>query len=158
MDERLASLDWMRGFVMVVMALDHASTSWNAGHLRTDSFFLYTAGMELPAAQFLSRWISHLCAPTFLFLAGTSLALSVERHRGAGVAESAIDRDILIRGLFIALLDVAYISFIWMPGQWILQVLYAIGFAMILMVPLRRLPTKEIVPSWFTVRRRCFSI
>jgi uncharacterized membrane protein len=78
--ERVAALDWMRGLVMVLMSLDHASEMFNAGRVVTDAVFIYKPGTPLPVAQFLVRWITHLCAPTFVFLAGTSLALSVERR------------------------------------------------------------------------------
>jgi uncharacterized membrane protein len=148
MKERLPALDWMRGIVMVLMAIDHASTSYNAGRLVTDSAWLYTPGMELPAGQFVTRWISHLCAPTFLFLAGTALALSVERRRQQGVASGSIDRDLLTRGLIILLLDPLYISFIWplpAPITFVLQVLYAIGFSFLVMIALRRLGTRWLL-------------
>src|SRR5207244_6145444 len=70
--ERVRPLDWLRGMVMVLMAVDHASGTFNAGRLVTDSTALYEPGTPLPAAQFLTRWITHLCAPTFVFLAGAS--------------------------------------------------------------------------------------
>ena len=74
---RLPAIDAMRGIVMVLMAMDHASHVFNAGRYVRDSFIWYRAGSEIPAAQFLTRWVTHLCAPTFLFLAGLVLALSV---------------------------------------------------------------------------------
>ncbi len=64
---RLAAIDWMRGLVMVLMAIDHASLAFNGGRLGDDSWFAHQAGSELPAAQFFTRWITHLCAPTFVF-------------------------------------------------------------------------------------------
>ena len=48
---RLVPLDWMRGLVMVLMALDHSSDAFNAGRLFTDSTTLYRRGTPLPAAQ-----------------------------------------------------------------------------------------------------------
>ena len=81
---RLAALDWMRGLVMVLMAIDHSSDAFNAGRLFTDAAFMWHPGAPLPAAQFLTRWITHLCAPTFLFLAGTSLAFTVSRQEASG--------------------------------------------------------------------------
>src|ERR1043165_2720013 len=77
---RLAPLDWMRGIVMVLMSIDHSSEAFNAGRLFTDSMFFYRPGTPLPLWQFLTRFIPHLCAPTFVFLAGTGLAFSVERQ------------------------------------------------------------------------------
>ena len=78
---RVASIDWMRGFVMVLMTVDHASMAFDAHHLDNDSALYANAStMALPAAEFFTRWMTHLCAPTFVFLMGTSLALSVERR------------------------------------------------------------------------------
>ena len=139
MKHRYVALDWMRGIVMVLMAIDHASGAFNKGRLFTDSAFIYEAGTRLPTLQFFTRWITHICAPTFLFLAGTALALSLERRERAGESNTSIDRYLLTRGLIIALLDPILISWFWNPGSIMLQVLYAIGMSLIFMIPLRRL-------------------
>jgi uncharacterized membrane protein len=140
--ERLVWIDWMRGFVMVVMALDHASMFFNGGRVSEDSALLYTPGAPLPLAQFLTRWITHLCAPTFVFLAGTALALSVARRVERGDSAAKIDEQLAIRGLVIlgceALMSAA-------GERAFLQVLYAIGASMLLMVLLRRLPAVWLV-------------
>jgi uncharacterized membrane protein len=135
---RLPAIDAMRGIVMVLMALDHASYAFNAGRYARDSSAWYPAGAEIPAVQFLTRWVTHLCAPTFLFLAGFVLALSVARRLARGEPGRSIDRDIFIRGIFIALLDPFWMS-IGFGGNITFQVLYAIGASFCLMVPLRRL-------------------
>src|SRR5258705_5205286 len=116
--ERLLAIDWLRGFVMMVMAVDHASVMFNAGRTALDSaypidaFFepAWTPGSALPAAQFFTRWITHLCAPTFLFLSGTSLALSTPGRAARGYSALAIDRHLLARGLVLIALDAAWIS------------------------------------------------
>ena len=78
---RIAAIDWMRGLVMLLMVIDHASMAFDGHHVAEDSALYAGAGtMALPAAEFFTRWITHLCAPTFVFLAGTALALSVERE------------------------------------------------------------------------------
>jgi uncharacterized membrane protein len=123
---------------MVFMALDHASHAFNAGRYVRDAFVWYPAGSEIPAAQFFIRWVTHLCAPTFLFLAGFVLALSVVRRQSRGDPERRIDRDILMRGIFILLLDPFWMSF-GFGGNIIFQVLFAIGASFCLMAPLRRL-------------------
>ena len=143
---RLSAIDWMRGIVMVLMTVDHASAHFNAGRLMTDGAFMYTPGAPLPAAQFLTRWVSHLCAPTFVFLAGTALALSVEKRRAKGEPARALDRFIVTRGLVIAALDPIWMSWAFTrPGTVLLQVLYAIGLSLILMAPLRRLSTRAML-------------
>ena len=90
---------------MVLMAVDHSSDAFNGGRLFTDAARFWQAGTPLPAAQFLTRWITHICAPTFLFLAGTGLAFTVSRQVASGGrpgAQWAIDRYIGVRGLIIA--------------------------------------------------------
>ncbi len=142
---RLAPLDWMRGLVMILMAIDHSSGAFNGGHLFTDAAFLYHAGAPLPVAQFLTRWITHLCAPTFLFLAGTGLAFTVAKQRERGVGARDIDHYIFARGLLIAAFEL-WISFFVMPkGKVLLQVLYGIGSSYLFMIPLRRLPDRAAI-------------
>lgn len=148
---RLAPIDRMRGIVMILMASDHAAAAFFSGRLMTDSVYLYTPETALPALAFLSRWVSHICAPTFLFLAGTSLALSIAKRRARGVSQFAIDRDLLIRGLLIISVDMFLISWLWRPGAFLLQVMFAIGAAMILMIPMRRLPTGWLVAAALVV-------
>jgi len=136
---RVVALDWMRGFVMVLMTVDHASEMFNAGRHVSDAFFLYKAGTAIPVVQFLVRWVTHLCAPTFVFLAGASLALSTTKRLKAGESEASIDRSILVRGLLIAMLDPLWMSWAFTPGSILLQVLFAIGTSFVCMVPLRRM-------------------
>jgi uncharacterized membrane protein len=134
--KRIAAIDWMRGFVMILMVIDHASMAFNKLHNSTDSAALYVSGTTLPEFEFFTRWISHLCAPVFVFLAGTALAISVERKVSRGIDSWQIDKDILYRGAFIALLDPTIISLF--SGRMTIQVLYAIGVAMMCMALLRR--------------------
>ena len=159
--QRIATIDWMRGLVMILMIIDHASMAFDGGHLSEDSaLYPGAATMALPAAEFFTRWITHICAPTFVFLAGTSLALSIERRVLKGLDGWEIDRNILIRGAIIALMDPTLISF--GSGWWKFSVLTAIGVSMMCMAPLRRLPTwglllvgvgwiagGELVTGWF---------
>ena len=135
---RLPAIDAMRGIVMVLMAMDHASHAFNAGRYVTDSIAWYPPGAEIPAAQFLTRWVTHLCAPTFLFLAGLVLALSVAKRLSRGDAERTIDKDVFTRGIFILLLDPFWMR-IGFGGNITFQVLYAIGASLCCMVLLRRL-------------------
>jgi len=150
--KRLVALDWMRGLVMVLMALDHASVMLNAGRVAEDSAATYIAGAPLPLDQFLTRWVTHLCAPTFVFLAGTALALSAGRRAARGESAST-DRDLLVRGTLLILFDAVYMTRI--SGQTLLlQVLYAIGLSMILMIALRRLDPRVLAglgAAWFVL-------
>src|SRR5213594_1641204 len=93
---RVDSIDLLRGLVMVVMALDH--TRGYFSDVRTygpDS--LYQASLAL----FLTRWITHFCAPTFVFLAGTGAFLWAAKGRTQG----EISRYLLTRGLWLVLLE-----------------------------------------------------
>lgn len=143
---RVAAIDWMRGFVMILMVIDHCSMAFDRNHknMAYDSAMYPEAlTVPLPALEFLTRWITHLCAPTFVFLAGTSLAISIERKVARGVAAAEIDRSIVVRGAIIALLDPTIVSL--GSGRWTFQVLFAIGVSMMLMAPLRRLPTRILL-------------
>ncbi|MXW06476.1 MAG: DUF1624 domain-containing protein [Gemmatimonadetes bacterium] len=136
---RMAAIDWMRGLVMVLMAIDHASLAFNGGRLADDSWYAHEAGTALPAAQFFTRWITHLCAPTFVFLAGTALALSFERRRLAGARDRDLDRHLFKRALVILAFELLW----WSPFS--LQVLFAIAMGLICMIPLRRLSTRTLL-------------
>lgn len=148
---RIAAIDWMRGFVMILMIFDHASMSFDRNHLDHDSALYPDAmTMALPADEFFTRWMTHICAPTFVFLAGTALALSIERRVARGESAWSIDRNILIRGVIIALLDPTIVSL--GLGHVSLSVLTAIGVSMMAMTVLRRLPTWGLVAfgaGWF---------
>jgi uncharacterized membrane protein len=152
----------MRGFVMVLMAIDHASETWNADRFSADSAYLldptsglpvFIPGTLIPAADFLTRWVTHLCAPTFLFLSGTSLALSVEKRAHAGEDPRVLDRHLFIRALVILSLE-GCLSLMAGMGIVILQVLFAIGMSLLAMIVLRRLETHWLVGAalaWFVV-------
>jgi uncharacterized membrane protein len=145
----------MRGFVMLLMAIDHASEMFNGGRISTDS--AYVAGPHaiatgvgqiqaaLPLDQFLTRWITHLCAPTFLFLTGTSLALSTESRRNRGDTPGAIDLHLLIRALVLLAFELLLSTLAGGFGFVFLQVLYAIACGIVAMIPLRRFPTSWLV-------------
>jgi uncharacterized membrane protein len=137
---RIAAIDWMRGLVMILMIIDHASMAFDGSHVSHDSAFYADAmSMALPAGEFFTRWITHLCAPTFVFLAGTALALSIERRVAKGAKASEIDRTMITRGAIIALFDLTIISL--GSGYLNLGVLLAIGLSFICMAFLRRFPT-----------------
>lgn len=135
----MAAIDWMRGLVMVLMAIDHASLAFNGGRLGGDSWYAHEPGSALPAAQFFTRWITHLCAPTFVFLAGTALALSFERRRLAGARDRDLDGHLFKRALVILAFELLW----WSPFS--LQVLFAIAMGLICMIPLRRLSTRTLL-------------
>lgn len=135
--QRIAAIDWLRGIVMILMALDHASWYFNTNRIFADSILLYEPGVQFASDQFFTRWITHICAPTFIFLAGASIAISNFQQRQQGINEAVIERELLLRGAFITLIDLCLFSLV--SGKPIFQVLYAIGISMMLMAPLQRL-------------------
>ena len=127
---RLDSIDLLRGLVMVLMALDHARDYFTA--VRFDPLDLTQTSPGL----FLTRWITHFCAPVFVFLAGTSAYLvSLRRSR------SELSRLLWTRGLWLIFLEVVVINFAWTfePG-FFLQVIWVIGCSMLILSLLVHLP------------------
>lgn len=133
---RLESIDLLRGLLMLLMAIDHSRDFFSAAS-RIDP----TGPTESWPALFATRWITHLCAPGFVALAGASVYL--QRERGKSAAQ--MSKLLATRGLWLIVLEFTVVSFGWSfafaPG---LQVIWAIGFAMLFLAALRRLPTFAI--------------
>lgn len=138
-DRRLASIDLVRGLVMVVMALDHVRDMMMASGPAGPDFA--HAGLPL----FLTRWVTHLCAPTFVLLAGTGAYL----YGATGRRTTDVARFLLTRGAWLVLVEVTVVSFAWNfnlgPASTIpLQVIWAIGCSMIALAALVWLPVPAI--------------
>lgn len=143
---RIAAIDWMRGLVMIVMTLDHASHAFNAGRLVTDGSTLYDPAQPLPSTQFWVRWVTHLCLPMFMFLAGVALAISTEQRIRRGQSRSEINRHLLGRGLLLVALDWIWMSWVWSPREGLmLGVLSAIGLSIVAMALLRSLRSRWLL-------------
>lgn len=128
----------MRGLVMILMTIDHAGSVFDGRHMHGDSAGSWVVGSPLPPGEFLTRWITHLCAPVFVLLAGGSLALSAEKRRD----QPGQTAFLVQRGLFIAALDPLWMSLGFAAYHvFVLQVLSAIGLSMVCMAGLRRLGT-----------------
>ena len=120
------------------MALDHVRDTFSNAH---GSHSLATDMARTWPALFFSRWVTHFCAPVFVFLAGTSARLQVAR----GVSTRSLSRFLLIRGAWIVVLELTVIHVVMtmdLGWHWILlQVMWAIGCSMIALAGLVRLPT-----------------
>lgn len=134
---RIYSVDFLRGLVMMIMLLDHTRDFVHAGALQSDP----TNPETTTAAVFFTRWITHFCAPIFVFLAGTSIFL--QKQNGKSNADLA--RFLVTRGLWLIVLEFTVVrfglvfnfdySFIGMA-----QVIWVIGVSMIVMAVLIYLP------------------
>src|SRR5262245_38200426 len=121
---RLDSIDLLRGLVMVVMALDHVKGNFSNFHFDSTNLEQTT-----PIA-FLTRWVTHFCAPTFVFLAGTGAFLYGSRGR----SKADLSWFLFSRGLWLIVLEVTVIRFSW-SLDWHYhgafgQVIWAIGWSM----------------------------
>ena len=129
---RIASIDILRGCVMIVMALDHVRDFFMAGD--PNPVDLHTTTPIL----FFTRWITHFCAPTFLFLSGISAYLSGQRK-----TKAELSVFLLKRGAWLIFLEVTVITLGWtfdtLYHVWIFQVIWAIGWSMIILGLLVRL-------------------
>jgi uncharacterized membrane protein len=101
--ERFVALDAHRGFIMMLMAIDHAS--YFIARVHSAEFW----GMALPvysnAFWFWTRWITHLCAPGFFFLMGIGMILFADARRKAGWEEGRITRFFVLRGFILIFLQ-----------------------------------------------------
>jgi uncharacterized membrane protein len=146
---RIRALDWLRGLVIALMTVDHAGTVFDSAHMHGDSAARWAVGSPLPAGEFLTRWVTHLCAPVFVLLAGASLALSTEKRRG----QPGQTRFIITRGLFIAALDPLWMSLGFANyRRWVFQVLYAIGLSLVCMAGLRKLSSSALVTGALVIQ------
>ncbi|MEP6946536.1 MAG: heparan-alpha-glucosaminide N-acetyltransferase domain-containing protein [Acidobacteriota bacterium] len=136
--QRIYSIDVLRGLVMVIMLLDHTREYVNA-----DAFlFSPTDLSKTSAALFFTRWITHFCAPAFVFLAGTSIYL--QRLRGKGRAE--LSRFLVTRGLWLIVLEFTVVRLaIFFSFDYsffgVAEVIWIFGVSMILMAAIIWLPT-----------------
>lgn len=133
---RIASVDLLRGVLMVIMALDHTRDFFsNAAVNPTDPLNSWPA-------LFFTRWITHLCAPGFVALAGTSIYL--QRLRGR--THNQIAKRLVARGLWLIFMELAVVSFVltFTYKFHVIEVIYAIGASMVLLAALQYLPTKFV--------------
>jgi uncharacterized membrane protein len=137
---RLREVDLLRGLVIALMALDHVRDFFHTGAF----VFNPLDPDRTSAALYATRWITHLCAPVFVFLAGVSAFL----QRVKGKQTLQLSRFLLSRGLFLMVLELTVISFAWsfaVPFPLLLQVIWAIGCSMIALAGLVWLPRSGVL-------------
>ena len=135
---RIESVDVVRGIIMILMALDH-----------TRDFFGDVSASPTNAATttvplFLTRWITHLCAPVFFLLTGTGARLALRRRGRAGLS-----RFLVSRGLWLVLLEFTLVRFFWQFNLdyrvTLLTVMWALGWCMVALGALVWLPGRAIL-------------
>ena len=138
---RLDSIDLLRGIVMVVMALDHTRDFIHHDAFRFDPTDL----TQTTPLLFMTRWVTHFCAPIFVFLAGVSAYL--QRARGATRPE--LSRFLLTRGLWLVVLEFTVLrTVMWFNLDYsffgLMQVIWVLGVSMIVLAGLIYLPLGAI--------------
>jgi uncharacterized membrane protein len=143
--KRLFAIDAVRGWVMIFMALDHA-VLFTYYHIFAEGFQGHRPDPIPETLHYLTRFITHYCAPTFVFLAGLGVALYTLSRRSRGLSEGQITRKLVTRGLLLVALQLTIINFTWGFGPdsgaslVYFGVLSCIGTGMVVLAFARRLP------------------
>lgn len=137
---RIQSIDLLRGLVMIIMALDHVRDYFHA-----DAFLYNPLNLESTSVPlFFTRWITHFCAPVFVFLAGTSAFLV-----GSRKGKSELSSFLINRGIWLLVLEFSVINVSWFFNFQFsiiaLTVIWALGIGMIVLAAAIHLPFKAIL-------------
>ncbi|HYH16685.1 MAG TPA: heparan-alpha-glucosaminide N-acetyltransferase domain-containing protein [Flavisolibacter sp.] len=138
--QRVQSIDLLRGLVMILMALDHTRDFTHVGALAGQN------PLELSTTStwlFFTRWITHICAPSFVFLSGTSAFFMSQRK-----TKQELSIFLVTRGLWLIFLELTILAFAWggviAYNLLVLNVIWVLGLCMILLAPLIYLPKKVL--------------
>ena len=137
---RIESIDILRGLVMVIMALDHTRDYFHIAANIDDPLNLATTTPLL----FFTRWITHFCAPVFVFLSGTSIYLQSLRK-----TKNELSAFLIKRGLWLIVAEFVIIAFGWTFNPFYniipFQVIWTIGISMVILGVIVRLPFKGVL-------------
>ena len=137
---RITEIDMLRGLVIVLMALDHVRD-----YIHIGAFTYNPLDPEQTTPWlYVTRWITHLCAPTFVLLAGVSAYLQLAK----GKTPAQLSVFLLTRGLWLVVLELTVLSFGWsfgFPYALFMQVIWAIGWSMIALAALVWLPRMAVL-------------
>lgn len=133
--KRIESIDIVRGIAMVIMALDHVRDYFHINAFTDDPLNLATTTPLL----YFTRWITHFCAPIFVFLSGTSIYLQSLRK-----TKKELSSFLIKRGLWLIFVEFVIIAFAWTFNPFYnfipMQVIWAIGISMVILGLAIRLP------------------
>ncbi len=137
--KRITSIDLLRGTVMIIMALDHVRD-----YFHTDAFLYDPLDLtKTTPALFFTRWITHFCAPVFIFLAGTSALLSGQKK-----SKKELSLFLLKRGAWLIFLELTLITFLWNFDLAFTNiyfiVIWTLGVSMLFLAAFIHLPVKYI--------------
>ena len=137
---RVTSVDALRGLVMIVMALDHTREYFHAGAMSFQPEDL----TRTTAVLFFTRWITHICAPVFMFTAGIGAFFWLRRGRTVG----QLSRFLWKRGLWLVFLELTVLHFVMTfsltKGLVFLSILWALGWSMVVLGFLVRVPIRTL--------------
>lgn len=137
---RLQNIDALRGFVMVLMLLDHLRETWFVYVNVPDPF---DARMGLPAMG-VARFIVSFCAPIFVALTGLGVYLFSVHHTVQETTSFLVKRGLLLIAIELCFLSPLYWGIVPQPTFW-LQVIWCIGICMIILAGLMRLPRPVLI-------------
>ncbi len=137
---RITSIDFLRGTIMIIMALDHVRDYLFAGSFLYDPLDLN----KTSGAIFFTRWVTHFCAPIFMMLAGTSAFLTGQKN-----SKKDLSIFLLKRGLWLIFLEMIVTNFGWNFNiafpMFLFITIWALGISMIVLAGLIHLPVKLIL-------------
>ncbi len=139
-NHRIDSLDLLRGLVIVIMALDHVRDFFGPFPFQPEQLD------QAPPMLFLTRWITHFCAPVFVLLAGTGSYLYGQRQ-----GLPALRRFLVTRGFWLIFLELTWMNLSWWsyPMGWgFVQVIWILGWSMVLLAGLVWLLEKGLDERW----------
>jgi uncharacterized membrane protein len=143
---RITSIDFLRGTIMIIMALDHVRDYLYSGSFLFDPLDLEKTNGLL----FFTRWITHFCAPIFMLLAGTSAFLMSRKK-----TQKELSVFLVKRGLWLVFLELVVVNFGWNFNiafpMLLFITIWALGISMIVLAALIHLPKKLILVSCLVV-------
>ena len=137
---RLQFIDFTRGLIMVIMAWDHVSGFWNRYHQGSEGV-MGAMRPFLNTTWFLARFVSHYCAPTFIFLAGTVLALSTIKRRERGESPFILGGRMIVRGVVLLLAEALLVAPAFDTPWAYFGVIACIGVCFIIFSVAKEMPT-----------------